>query len=389
MIKVLVVGQTPPPHGGQAAMIERLVNSKLPGLQLIHVRMGFSSHMNEVGKVRVSKILHMFSVIARIIYHRFADGAKILYYPPAGPDRVPVFRDLIILLATRWLFKKTVFHLHAGGGSTLYDRMPAWQRWFFRRAYFGADAVIRLSELTPEDGKRLKAKHEYVIPYGIDDPCPGLTVSESAPFNVQDTQLRILFVGVLRESKGLLVLIEACGMLAARGVPFQLEIMGQWQSDEIKARANRRIEELNLSTHLRFLGLQVGEEKFRAFRRANVFCFPSFFNSEAFPVVLLEALACGLPVVSTRWRGIPSIVDEDECGLLVEPHDEQAVADALASLAADPGLRTQMGAASRERFEREFIVSTHLRRMSGVFLDVAGVSHAEKEVPVADALVPL
>jgi glycosyltransferase involved in cell wall biosynthesis len=55
-----------------------------------------------------------------------------------------------------------------------------------------------------------------------------------------------------------------------------------------------------------------------------VFCFPSFFNSEAFPVVLLEALACGLPIVSTRWRGIPSIVDDGECGLLVEPRDDQA-----------------------------------------------------------------
>jgi glycosyltransferase involved in cell wall biosynthesis len=386
MIKILVVGQTPPPYGGQAAMIEKLVNSKLAGLQLIHVRMGFSSHMNEVGKIRLSKILHMFGVIARIFYHRFASGASILYYPPAGPDRVPVCRDLVILLATRWLFKKTVFHLHAGGGSTLYDRMPAWQQWFFRRAYFGADAVIRLSELTPEDGKRLKAKREYVIPYGIDDPCPELAAWQAQPSAVPDAPLKILFVGVLRESKGLLVLIEACGMLAARGVPFQLEVMGQWQSDEFAARANKRIEDLKLGEHLRFLGLQIGEDKFRAFRRANVFCFPSFFNSEAFPVVLLEALACGLPIVSTRWRGIPSIVDEGECGFLVEPCDEQGVGDALATFADNPRLRTQMGVASRARFEQEFTVSTHLQRMREVFLDVAGVSDAEEEVSGATAL---
>ena len=55
-------------------MIERFVNCKLAGVQLIHVRMGFSSNMNEVGCVRLSKILHLFAVIARIIYHRFADG---------------------------------------------------------------------------------------------------------------------------------------------------------------------------------------------------------------------------------------------------------------------------------------------------------------------------
>ena len=52
--------------------------------------MGFSSHMNELGRVRISKILHLFGLIARIIYGRFADGVRILYYPPAGPERVPI-----------------------------------------------------------------------------------------------------------------------------------------------------------------------------------------------------------------------------------------------------------------------------------------------------------
>ena len=77
MTKVLVVGQTPPPFGGQAIMIERFVKCKMADVELIHVRMGFSSHMNEVGRVRISKILHMFALIFRIIYHRFASRVRI------------------------------------------------------------------------------------------------------------------------------------------------------------------------------------------------------------------------------------------------------------------------------------------------------------------------
>src|SRR4029078_4601990 len=98
MVKVIVVGQSPPPHGGQAIMIGQFVKSKMPGVKLIHVRMGFSSHMNEVGRVRISKVMHMLGLIARIVYHRFASRARILYYPPAGPDRVPMYRDFIILI---------------------------------------------------------------------------------------------------------------------------------------------------------------------------------------------------------------------------------------------------------------------------------------------------
>ena len=141
MLKVLVVGQTPPPYGGQAIMISRFVNCKMSDVSLIHARMGFSAHMNEVGRVRFSKITHMLGLIARIIYHRVVSGAQILYYPPAGPDRVPMFRDFVILISTRWLFDKTIFHYHSGGISELYDQLPRWQQWLFRRAYFGADAA--------------------------------------------------------------------------------------------------------------------------------------------------------------------------------------------------------------------------------------------------------
>lgn len=373
MLKVLVVGQTPPPYGGQAIMISRFVNCQLSDVTLVHARMGFSAHMNEVGRVRLSKITHMLGLIARMIYHRLISGARVLYYPPAGPDRVPMFRDFVILISTRWLFDKTIFHYHSGGISELYDQLPSWQQWLFRRAYFGADAAIRLSELNPDDGKRLKAKREFIVPNGIDDPCPDLEIPEALPAITANRPLRILFVGILRESKGVLDLIEACGKLAARGIAFEAELMGQWHSDEFAARAGRRIAELNLGDRIRFLGQVTGGEKFDAYRRADVFCFPSFFNNETFGVVLVEAMACGLPTVSTYWRAIPSVVDEGRTGFLVQPHDPDALADRLETLANDPTLRRQMGQAGRDRFLREFTFTRHAERMRRALLETAGV----------------
>jgi glycosyltransferase involved in cell wall biosynthesis len=346
MIKVLVVGQTPPPYNGMALMIERLVNCKLADVELVHVRMAFSSHMNELGRVRFGKVLHLFGLIARIIYQRFASGARILYYPPAGPERVPMYRDVAILLATRWLFDKTVFHFHAGGISDLYDRLPRWQRWFFRKAYFDADAAIRLSKLNPEDGQRLKAKREYVIPYGIDDPFPGLLDDISDPNSVSAEPLQILYVGVLSEAKGVMVLVDACGKLAARGVAFAVELVGQWESDGFAERVKSRLRELNLEGRFKFSGMLTGEAKFAAFRRAGVFCFPTSMRSEALPVVLLEAAACGLPAVSTRWRGIPSIIDDGQTGLLVAINNADEVADCIERLAKNPVLRGVMSRAA-------------------------------------------
>jgi len=340
-----------------------------------------------VGRVRISKILHMFALIFRIIYHRFASRVRILYYPPSGPDRVPMFRDIIILVCTRWLFDKTIFHYHAGGLSELYGQLSPWEKWFFRKAYFHADAAIRLSDLTPADGKLLAAKREYVIPYGIDDPCPDFTPLPHVEPITKDRPLRILFVGILRESKGVLVLVEACAKLMATGVPIEVEIMGQWYSDEFAALIFQRIKELKLNDYVRLLGVVTGSDKFLSYRKADVFCFPSFFNCEAFPVVVLEAMACGLPVVSTRWRGIPTIVDEGETGFLVEPHDPSAVASRLIALADDVSLRESMGLAGRAKFERNYTFVRHAGRMRHMLLETAGMKTAI-EPEVATQAVP-
>ena len=145
--------------------------------------------------------------------------------------------------------------------------------------------------------------------------------------------LRILYVGVLSEAKGVAVLVEACGKLAARGVPFEVELMGQWESEEFAAKVDNRIQELNLDRHFTFLGVQFGEDKESVVPRAELFCFPTHFECETFGLGLLEAMSFGLPVVASIGAAYPRIVDEGETGFLFEAFDEDALADRLARLA--------------------------------------------------------
>ncbi len=376
MVKVLVVGQTPPPYLGQPIMLQKLLDSPIAGVELHHVGIRLSTDANEVGRFRWSKVLTLIPIVLRIVWARLFGGVKILYYPPAGPNRVTIFRDFAILLPTRWLFGKTIFHFHASGLSEIYERLPAWQRWLFRRAYYNADAGIRLSALTPDDARQLRVRREYVIANGIDDPCPAGPMADTTPISAQ-RPLRILFVAMLRESKGVLVLIEAAARLAQRGVPFQVEIMGQFITPEFEKRVHARVQELGLQDRVKFLGLLTGDAKFAAYARADVFSMPTFYESEAFPVVLLEAMAYGLPIVATRWRGIPSIVDHDQTGFLVAPRSAP-VAERLEVLAEDPMLRERMGQAARRKFLREFEWATHVANMRQVFLDTAGVVAASK-----------
>ena len=92
-------------------------------------------------------------------------------------------------------------------------RLPRWQRWLFRRAYFNADAAIRLSESNPEDGAHGKQKREYLIPNGIVDACPDFATVRSEAGHRADGPMRVLYVGVMSEAKEVNVLVEACGKL--------------------------------------------------------------------------------------------------------------------------------------------------------------------------------
>lgn len=384
MVKVLVVAQIPPPYLGQPIMIEHVVRADMPGVEILHLPMVLSTNGSDVGAFRWFKVLRMVPTVLQIIRARFAHRPEIMYFPPAGHSRLTMYRDFFILGLTRFLFPKTVFHYHAAGLSDLYDELSAWQRFIFRKIYFHADAAIRTSECNPEDGKRLEARREYIVPNGIVDPCPNGPPRRAAAPVSEENPLRIVFVAILRESKGLLVLIEACGQLAARGVPFCLDVMGQFESEEFEARTRARVAELNLNDKVCFLGMMGGAEKFAVFTRSDVFSMPTFYEDESFPLVFIEAMACGLPVVATNWRGIPSAVDDDETGFLVEIHDPTAVADRLARLAGDASLRQEMGRAGRAKFVREYTLSRFIENMRQVFLDVGEEAPRAKEIPVAE-----
>lgn len=365
-IKVLIVGQTPPPIGGQAIMIEALIKGHYSGAQLFHVRMTFSKEMNEIGKFRISKIFHLLHVISKIIYVRLRHNVDILYYPPAGPNRIPMYRDLVILISTRWLFKKTIFHFFASGVSELYPQLAPIARFLFRLAYFNADAGIRLSEFTPSDGEMLKVKKEYIISCGIEDHYKNFKRDKLS----KTLSPHILFEGTLKESKGLLVLLEACRILAKRGIDFTLELMGTFESPLFEDIVKKRIAEMLLESNIRLLGIRTGEEKFRIFSEADIFCFPSFFESEAFPIALLDAMQFGLPIVATQWRGIPSLIEDGISGYLVPVKDDKAVAEKLEFLIKNPTIAKQMGQKGREAFLEKFTIDKYRSSLEKLFLSV-------------------
>ncbi len=180
-----------------------------------------------------------------------------------------------------------------------------------------------------------------IIPNGVDLD----RFAHAQPYEaLRDGTLNILFVGRFEERKGLIHLLKAYHRLRKRHVDARLLIVGTGA----KLREYRRYIGLRGIRDVEFLGWVTDEEKARYFASADIFSAPAT-GQESFGVVLLEAMAAGVPIVASDIHGYKQVVQRGVQGLLVEPRNPRALAAALYTLANDADLRQRMGDAGRER----------------------------------------
>lgn len=180
-----------------------------------------------------------------------------------------------------------------------------------------------------------------IIPNGVDLD----RFASAEPFEeLRDGTLNILFVGRFEERKGLIHLLKAYHRLRKRKVDARLLVVGAGP----KEREYRRFVGLRGIRDVEFLGRVDDEAKVRYFASADIYCAPNT-GQESFGIVLLEAMAAGVPIVASDIHGFKRVVERNVQGILVEPRNHRALAAALYALARDPDLRDEMGEAGRLR----------------------------------------
>ncbi len=178
-----------------------------------------------------------------------------------------------------------------------------------------------------------------IIPNGVD---LGLFADAEPYDELRDGTLNILFVGRFEERKGLTHLLKAYHRLRKRRIDARLLVIGTGP----KSREYRRYIGLRGIRDVEFLGRVSDHDKARYFASADIFCAPAT-GQESFGIVLLEAMAAGVPIVASDIHGYKQVVQRNVQGLLVEPRNQRALAAGLYALARDPELRHEMGEAGR------------------------------------------
>ena len=174
----------------------------------------------------------------------------------------------------------------------------------------------------------------------------------------------IVAIGRLIPKKGFANLIRACGMLVEHRISFRCEIFGE---GPLENQLRGQIEELQLKELVQLPGPKPQRELRKRLGVSSVFVMPSVPEADGgmdnLPTVIMEAMATGLPVVSTRIGGIPEMVVENETGFLVQPNDAAALAGAIEKVTNDRSLAQKVGQAGYERAQKLFSIGKNVREL--------------------------
>ncbi len=328
-----------PQAGGMASVAAVLKVSPLTNV--VSVRTIPNGKMTANDRSLLAGVVSQFRLAWRIVRSVCSARRPIVHLHTCSG--MTFWRDAGNMLLARLCGARGLWHIHGGQFAAFANSRSRLGKMALRTALSLAQETVCLTDATAEALRPLCRRRPAVIPNGVLLGNPTAMPISTPPM--------LLFLGHLGEAKGTRDLIEAAAILRDRGVKFRMVLAGCSRNPEDRPALKSLLNKYDLRSQVSMPGMLRGRRKTVALQQASAIVLPS--HSEAFPMVLLEAFAAARPVVATRVGAVEQIVTP-ETGLLVEPHEPVALADAIETLLADPIRLDAMGLAARLRCEQQF-----------------------------------
>ena len=356
--KILFILHLPPPIHGAAMMGKYIQESELvnSSFDCFCINLATAGSLSDIGHISLKKLLKYFFLLKHISHVVREIRPELVYITPNAGGKA-FFKDFIVVQMLKSMGCKIIAHYHNKGVSAYQSK---WIYNFLYKRFFSNLKVILLAENLYKDiAKYVKREDVYICPNGIPSSC-----KEEMEARRNNVIPHLLFLSNLLISKGVIVLLDALKILKEKEYTFVCQFIG---GETAEINAVQFFEEVNkreLSDLVTYVGRKVREEKEAFFRQADIFVFPTYY--ETFGLVNLEAMEYKLPVISTNEGGIPDIVKDGENGLICEKQNPVSLADCIAKLLDDEELRVKMGSAGHEKFCREFTLDKFENRMRDI-----------------------
>ena len=358
--KILFSLHLPPPVHGSAVVGQSIKESTIinDSFECRYINLLVSKRINETGKTSSLKIFRFigiwFNFLSEILFNR-----PDLCYLALTVSGSAFYKDVLLVVFLRIFRIQHIFHLHNKGINR--NKKNLIYRILYNFVFRKSEVILLSSVLYSDIEAFVPMSRIHICPNGTND----LFFNFKRQTIDEERKVSILFLSNLIESKGVFVLLEACSILQQRGIDFECNFVGA-EGDISESQFVDIVRNMQLSDKVHYLGKKISEEKLDFFIKADIFAFPTY--SECFPLVLLEAMSCSLPVISTFEGAIPDEVEDGRTGFLVPTKNAEAFADKLEVLIKNPELRIEMGKAGRHKYENEFMLTRFEQNLNNILL---------------------
>lgn len=371
---VLLILRPPPPYGGGeivGALLQRLFTGTFAILAFHRPH----HHRASQGRLSFGNVWFGIRYVTRCTTRLIRDRPRVVYLD-IPKDTTSFLRSSVVIVAANILGIRVVGDL-AGGDFLFLRRGRAtrrYGRWILNSVY----AIRVLGESVASTLTANGIHNAVVISNGIDEP-PG--VNNATSTYTSGDERHFLYVGKIAYAKGISTLIDFVDDFRAEGTPFQLHIVGEWENERTSSEIKRQLVDRGIADLVVLHGRLVDDAKWEIYRSAHLLLHPTHWDGQ--PVVILEALAYGIPVVATRIGAIPDTITSGCEGYLMADNSAAQLIVGVNEIMLDEQTYSDFRYRARTAFQERFAATVFRTRMR-TLLELAA---SDRAVPERDRAV--
>ncbi len=364
--KVLMIGSLPPPFHGSNVYFAGLLDSHITEKYIVcHIDISDHRGLENLSKLDTKNIELALKGIINL-KKKLKEFKPDLVYIPVASNFLPFLRDgLFILTAHYFSDAKIVIHLHEG--SYFRDEFHAHSNLLIRKFIeFAISKVDTAIVYTQELESTFNRYAGRVVSFlnGKDVTVPeNISKSRVADLNIN-------YIGNLFESKGILNYLKAVAVICRNNDSIKFAVAGDWGADRnvLKPQIEKIISENGLEGRLKFLGPVTGNELNEFYASTDILIFPTNYPYEGCPLVLIDAMAFGTPIISSKGIGaIPEMITSGVDGILADPNNPEEIAESALQLIGNTEERNRLGIAARRKYEELFTKEINVNNLIRTF----------------------
>lgn len=357
---VLLVVSTPPPTGGASVMNRNTVNIlRKHGFPIIHINPRFALKTSDRGRATLRKVIELIRVEVLIIFYLLRYTIDKAYFN-LNADRNTFMKDFLLMFFPLVLNKRIIIHLHCSNLADFYKKSGSFAKGLFHLITSKNVLFIILSENIRKSLDRIIPNPKMmVIDNGIEFP------KYNMKRNTDEKSLACLFLSILIKDKGYLRVLETAKLLDDDNILFN--IAGPPGPDYDERKVMDYLHENKLSERVIMHGPLFGKGKEEIYAKSDIFIFPTSFAPEAFPLVLLEAMAYGLCIISSAKGSIPEFVKDGENGYIIESNNPSQIAKKILQLKNDKSKLKEISRNNIEKFNSRFSFQSYEHQILRLF----------------------